>query len=81
MTRFLRDLIAIPGESCGEKDVILRIRDEMEKLGFDSVEIDPMGNILGYMGSGKTLIVIAAGGGGIPVKRQYGNLSFTARLI
>ena len=28
----------------------------MEKLGFDKVEIDPMGNILGYMGTGSTLI-------------------------
>ena len=25
MTKFLRDLIAIPGESCGEKGVINRI--------------------------------------------------------
>jgi len=56
MTRFLRDLIAIPGESGGERDVILRVQAEMEKLGFDRAEIDPMGNILGYMGSGQTLI-------------------------
>lgn len=56
MTKFLRDLIAIPGESCGEKDVINRIAEEMEMLGFDKVEIDGMGNILGYMGTGETLI-------------------------
>lgn len=56
MTRFLRDLVAIPGESCGEEGVINRIAQEMEKVGFDRVEIDPMGNVLGYMGSGKTLI-------------------------
>ncbi|MCD7952598.1 MAG: YgeY family selenium metabolism-linked hydrolase [Synergistaceae bacterium] len=56
MTRFLRDLVAIPGESCGEECVINRIAQEMEKVGFDKVEIDPMGNVLGYMGSGKTLI-------------------------
>lgn len=56
MTKFLRDLIAIPGESCGEKGVINRIAEEMEMLGFDKVEIDGMGNILGYMGTGKTLI-------------------------
>ena len=56
MTRFLRDLVAIPGESCGEEGVINRIAQEMEKVGFDKVEIDPMGNVLGYMGSGKTLI-------------------------
>ena len=28
----------------------------MNALGFDKVVIDPMGNILGYMGTGKTLI-------------------------
>lgn len=56
MTRFLRELVAIPGESCGEKGHILRIKAEMEKVGFDRVEIDHMGNVLGYMGSGKALI-------------------------
>ncbi|MDY4693045.1 MAG: YgeY family selenium metabolism-linked hydrolase [Blautia sp.] len=56
MTRFLRDLVRIPGESCGEKGHIMRIKEEMEKVGFDRVVIDPMGNILGFMGSGKTLI-------------------------
>lgn len=56
MTKFLRDLIAIPGESCGEKGVINRIAEEMEMLRFDKVEIDGMGNILGYMGTGETLI-------------------------
>ena len=39
MTRFLRDMIKIPSESCGEKEVVLRIKEEMEKVGFDSVEI------------------------------------------
>jgi putative selenium metabolism hydrolase len=56
MTKFLRELIAIPGESCGEKKVIERIAAEMKKVGFDKVDIDPMGNVLGYMGNGKTLI-------------------------
>ncbi len=56
MSKFLRGLIAIPGESCGEEGVINRIAEEMKSLGFDKVDIDPMGNVLGYMGSGKTLI-------------------------
>ena len=56
MTKFLRDLVKIPGESCGEKGHIMRIKEEMEKLEFDKVETDPMGNVLGYMGTGKTLI-------------------------
>lgn len=56
MTKFLRDLIAIPGESAEEEGVVKRIEEEMKKVGFDKVEIDPMGNILGYMGTGETLI-------------------------
>ena len=56
MTRFLRAMIRIPGESAGEKGKIDCAAAEMRKLGFDKVEIDPMGNLLGYMGSGKTLI-------------------------
>ncbi len=60
MTKFLRDLVAIPGESCGEEGVIKRIEKEMKDLGFDKVEIDPMGNVLGYMGTGKTLIAYDA---------------------
>jgi len=56
MTKFLRDLVKIPGESCGEKGHIDRIAQEMEDVGFDKVEIDPMGNVLGYMGTGETLI-------------------------
>ena len=56
MVKFLRDMIRIPSESCEEKEVILRIKEEMEKVGFDKVVIDPMGNILGYVGHGKHLI-------------------------
>ena len=60
MTMFLSDLVAIPGESCGEEGVIKRIEKEMKDLGFDKVVIDPMGNVLGYMGTGKTLIAYDA---------------------
>jgi putative selenium metabolism hydrolase len=56
MTKFLRDLVAIPGESCEEKGVVERIAEEMRAVGFDKVEIDPQGNVLGYMGTGETLI-------------------------
>lgn len=60
MSGFLRDLIAIPSESCKEREVVLRIREEMERTGFDRIEIDPMGNVLGYIGSGNTLIAMDA---------------------
>lgn len=56
MTKFLRDIVAIKGESAGEEGHIKRIEKEMNDVGFDKVEIDKMGNVLGYMGTGKTLI-------------------------
>ena len=49
-------MVRIPGESVGEEGHVKRIEQEMNTLGFDKVVIDPMGNILGYMGTGKTLI-------------------------
>ncbi|WP_461615574.1 YgeY family selenium metabolism-linked hydrolase [Clostridium sp. Marseille-QA1073] len=60
MAKFLRDMIRIPSESCQEKEVVLRIKEEMEKVGFDKVEIDPMGNVLGYIGHGKHVIAMDA---------------------
>lgn len=75
MSKFLRDMIAIPSESCQEEQVILRIKEEMEKVGFDKVEIDPMGNILGYIGHGKHVIAMDAHidtvGVGNPENWQY----------
>jgi putative selenium metabolism hydrolase len=60
ISAFLRDMIRIPSESCEEKDVVLRIKEEMEKVGFDKIEIDEMGNILGYIGHGSHVIAMDA---------------------
>lgn len=60
MSKFLRDMIAIPSESCGEEKVVQRIKQEMEAVGFDKVVIDPMGNVLGYIGHGKHVIAMDA---------------------
>jgi len=60
MTKFLRDLVAIPGESCEEEKVVKRIEEEMKKVNFDEVTIDPMGNIIGRMGKGDTVIAFDA---------------------
>ena len=58
MSRFLRDMIAIPSESCEEEGVVMCIKAEMEKLGYDKVEIDKLGNVIGWMGSGDKIIAI-----------------------
>lgn len=60
MTRFLRDMIRIPSESRDEESVVRRIAEEMERVGFDRVEIDKMGNVLGYIGTGPRLIAFDA---------------------
>ena len=58
MTRFLRDMIAIPSESCEEKGVANRIAEEMKKLGYDKVEFDKLGNVIGWMGTGDKIIAL-----------------------
>jgi putative selenium metabolism hydrolase len=58
MSTFLKDIISIPSESSKEYEKINRIKEEMIKVGFDKIEIDPMGNLLGYIGNGKHLIAL-----------------------
>lgn len=58
--KFMRDLIAIPGESCQEKEVIARIKLEMEAVGFDEIIIDKMGNIIGRIGAGPQVLAYDA---------------------
>jgi putative selenium metabolism hydrolase len=60
VVQFLRDLIAIPSTSAREEKVIYRIKEEMERCGYDEVRIDPMGNILGRIGNGKRVIAYDA---------------------
>ncbi len=60
ITQFLRDMISIPSESCQEKGVIECIKKEMQKVGFDEIKIDKMGNILGRIGKGKRVIAMDA---------------------
>ncbi len=60
MVKFLRDMIAIPSESTGERPVVERARAEMETAGFDEIKVDGLGNILGRIGSGTTVIAFDA---------------------
>lgn len=60
MIQFMRDLIKIPSESTKEAAVIQRIKQEMQKVGFDEIKIDPMGNILGRIGHGSRVIAMDA---------------------
>src|SRR5438876_735703 len=61
MVDFLRDIVAIEGYSGTEKNVIERIKQEVEKLGAaDKVWVDGLGNLLVKVGKGKRLIAIDA---------------------
>lgn len=50
---FLRDLVAIPSFSGDEKGAAERLKQEMERLGFDAVWIDRVGNVVGRIGPGR----------------------------
>ena len=56
MVKFLREIIARPGESAGEQAHAERILQEMQTLGFDECFLDPQGNVIGYMGDGEKII-------------------------
>ncbi len=56
MTRFLRALIKAKGTSCQEEEKAKLIQAEMTKLGYTKSEIDGLGNVLGWMGTGETVI-------------------------
>ena len=58
MTRFLREMISHPSESCEEREVAHCIKAEMEHLGYDKVEVDGLGNVIGWMGDGEKIIAI-----------------------
>jgi putative selenium metabolism hydrolase len=55
---FLREMIAIPSETGEERAVVERVRAEMERLAFDEIKIDGLGNILGRVGSGPLVIAL-----------------------
>jgi putative selenium metabolism hydrolase len=59
-TQFLCDMIGHPSFSTKEKEVIDCIKAEMEKVGFDEVRIDGLGNVIGRIGKGNRVIAFDA---------------------
>jgi putative selenium metabolism hydrolase len=57
IVRFLREIVAIPSMDSQLKEVGERIGQEMNRLKFDEVRFDKMGNILGRIGTGKRVLV------------------------
>jgi putative selenium metabolism hydrolase len=56
LVKFMQDIIRIPSLSSEEGAVIERARQEMLRLGYDEVTVDPMGNLLGRIGNGPRVI-------------------------
>jgi putative selenium metabolism hydrolase len=54
----LGKMVRIKSLSCGEKDVVLEIKEQMLNAGFDEVKIDGLGNVIGRIGSGETILAI-----------------------
>ena len=75
MTAFLRAMISHPSESCEEKEVVACIKAEMEKLNFDKVEVDGLGNVIGWMGEGDKIIAIATSTTGKQIRTRATRLT------
>ena len=54
----LSKLVQIKSLSLGEKEVQLELKRQMEEAGFDEVNIDGLGNVIGRIGNGKKILAI-----------------------
>ncbi|MDD3739718.1 MAG: YgeY family selenium metabolism-linked hydrolase [Bacteroidales bacterium] len=52
----LSDLVKIKSLSTQEKEVQLKLKQQMEEAGFDEVKIDGLGNVIGRIGHGKKIL-------------------------
>ncbi len=57
---FLREIVAIPSLSGQEEQVVRHIAARMEKLGYDEVKFDALGNVLGRVGNGPRVLAFDA---------------------
>jgi putative selenium metabolism hydrolase len=51
-------MVKIPSESMQEKDVQAEVARQMKEAGFDEVRTDGLGNVIGRIGNGKTVLAI-----------------------
>jgi len=54
----LSNLVKIKSVSTSEKAVAAELKRQMEEAGFDEVKIDGLGNVVGRIGNGKTIIAL-----------------------
>jgi putative selenium metabolism hydrolase len=58
--QILLELIHTPSISSKEKEIVQVVHREMEKIGFDEIRIDGLGNIIGRIGNGPKIIAFDA---------------------
>jgi len=58
LTRLTQEIVTLPSPSGQEGRAIERMAEEMKKIGFDEVTVDPMGNLIGRMGNGPVKIAL-----------------------
>ena len=58
ITEFVREIVRIPSLSGEEGEVIERIKEEMIGVGYEEVSVDPMGNLVGRIGSGARILAM-----------------------
>ncbi len=58
LVEFLKDCVKLPHGSQNEGEVIARMKSEMEKIGYDEVRVDPLGNLFGRIGNGERVVAI-----------------------
>ncbi|GBE27901.1 acetylornithine deacetylase [bacterium BMS3Bbin03] len=56
----LSKLVKISSLSRQEEGVVKELKRQMEEAGFDEVRVDPFGNVIGRVGSGKKILAIDA---------------------
>lgn len=61
LVAFLRDLVRTPSPSTQEGAVAERVGAEMERLGFDEVRSDRIGNVIGRIGPGHGPVLMFSG--------------------
>lgn len=60
IVRFLKDFIGINSVTYNEGDAVQFLANKMREFGFDEVRVDPVGNVLGRVGSGPAVFLYDA---------------------
>jgi len=60
IVKFLTDFIAINSVTYNEGNAVHYLADKMKSYGYDEVRIDPVGNVIGRIGHGKTTLLYDA---------------------